>query len=263
MVARRLCGWSFGDGHLHDERLLRSVQERCPFEPGELIHIFVESQPLHRQAVEYRITDAATGLVYICNPHNPTGSLTRRQDLDVFLGQLPQGVHVIVDEAYHDFVGGASDYRSLIDRTDDPRVIVTRSFSKMHGLAGLRIGYAIAARSTAAMLQSHTSSDDINIVAARGAQAALADPDHVRASVIRFEDERRVFCLRGGDEAARTLTLTCSETHQEGELHWTREGRSLRLEGMFDRHRVSVLLTLRDTAELPLKRDPFRWTMDG
>jgi hypothetical protein len=63
MVARRLCGWSFGDGHLHDERLLRSVQERCPFEPGELIHIFVESQPLHRQAVEYRITDAATGLV--------------------------------------------------------------------------------------------------------------------------------------------------------------------------------------------------------
>jgi len=85
----------------------------------------------------------------------------------------------------------------------------------------------------------------------------------LRGISIRFEDDRRVFCLRGGDEAARTLTLTCSETHQEGELHWTREGRSLRLEGMFDRHRVSVSLTLRDTAELPLKRDPFRWTMDG
>jgi hypothetical protein len=62
-VARRLLGWSFGDGHLHDERLLRAVQARCHFEPGELIHIFVESQPLHRQAVEYRITDAATGLI--------------------------------------------------------------------------------------------------------------------------------------------------------------------------------------------------------
>jgi hypothetical protein len=62
-VARRLLGWSFGDGHLHDERLLRIVQSRCQFEPGELIHIFVESQPLLRQSVEYRITDAATGLV--------------------------------------------------------------------------------------------------------------------------------------------------------------------------------------------------------
>jgi hypothetical protein len=62
-IARRLVGWAFGDGHLHDERLLRAVQERCQFQPGELIHIFVESQPLQRQAVEYRITDAATGLV--------------------------------------------------------------------------------------------------------------------------------------------------------------------------------------------------------
>jgi hypothetical protein len=63
LIARRLVGWAFGDGHLHDERLLRAVQERCQFKPGELVHIFVESQPLHRQAVEYRITDAATGLV--------------------------------------------------------------------------------------------------------------------------------------------------------------------------------------------------------
>jgi hypothetical protein len=56
-------GWNFGDGHLHDERLLQAVQARRHFEQGELIHIFVESQPLHRQAVEYRITDAATGLI--------------------------------------------------------------------------------------------------------------------------------------------------------------------------------------------------------
>ena len=63
MVARRCVGWNFGDGHLHDERLLRVVQERCQFEPGELLHIFVESQPLHRQSLAYRITDAATGLV--------------------------------------------------------------------------------------------------------------------------------------------------------------------------------------------------------
>jgi hypothetical protein len=62
-IGRRLLGWGFGDGHLHDERLLRAVQARCGFKPGELLHIFVESQPLLRQSVEYRITDAATGLV--------------------------------------------------------------------------------------------------------------------------------------------------------------------------------------------------------
>ena len=62
-IAGRLLGWNFADGHIHDERLLRSVQERCGFGEGELIHLFIESQPLHRFAVEYRITDAAKGLV--------------------------------------------------------------------------------------------------------------------------------------------------------------------------------------------------------
>lgn len=62
-VSRRMIGWNFGDGHLHDERLLRVVQTHCQFEPGELVHIFVESQPLHRQSLAYRITDAATGQI--------------------------------------------------------------------------------------------------------------------------------------------------------------------------------------------------------
>ena len=114
-------------------------------------------------------------------------------------------MHVIVDEAYHDFVGEAADYRSLIDRTDDPRVIVTRSFSKMHGLAGLRIGYAIAARSTTSILKSHTSSDDINIVAARGAQAALEDREHIRASLIRMADERQEFLNQANARMLRSV----------------------------------------------------------
>ena len=57
----------------------------------------------------------------MCNPHNPTGSLTRRQDIDAMLQKLPPHVVVVVDEAYHDFVGHAADYRTLIDRTDHPR----------------------------------------------------------------------------------------------------------------------------------------------
>lgn len=60
--------------------------------------------------------DPGTGLVYICNPNNPTGSLTRRQELEEFIGKLPATVHVVVDEAYHHYVGGSSEYASFIDR---------------------------------------------------------------------------------------------------------------------------------------------------
>jgi hypothetical protein len=63
IVAGAVLGWNFGDGHLHDERLLAAVQERCRFAPGELRVVMLESQPLHRQRQHYRIVDAATGLV--------------------------------------------------------------------------------------------------------------------------------------------------------------------------------------------------------
>ena len=156
------------------------------------------------EAMRERV-DARTGLVYICNPHNPTGSLTRRQDIDVMLENVPPGVHVVVDEAYHEFVGHASDYRTLIDRTDRPGVIVTRSFSKIHGLAGLRIGYGIAAPSTAATLRSHASSDAVNIMAARAAEAALDDLEHVRMCVNRIADHRQEFLNQANARMLRSI----------------------------------------------------------
>lgn len=156
------------------------------------------------EAMRERV-DARTGLIYICNPHNPTGSLTRRQDIDALLQKLPPHVHVVVDEAYHDFVGHAADYRTLIDRTDHPSVIVTRSFSKIHGLAGLRIGYGIAAAPTAARLSAPASSGDVNIVAARAAEAALDDLEHVRARVNRIADDRQEFLNHANARMLRSI----------------------------------------------------------
>jgi hypothetical protein len=63
IVAGVVLGWTFGEGHLHDEQLLAAVQERCGFGPGELRVVMLESQPIHRQVQRYRIVDAATGLV--------------------------------------------------------------------------------------------------------------------------------------------------------------------------------------------------------
>jgi hypothetical protein len=63
IIAGLALGWNFGDGHLHDERLLRAIQERCGFEAGELRVIVVESQPLGRATLHYRICDARAGLL--------------------------------------------------------------------------------------------------------------------------------------------------------------------------------------------------------
>jgi histidinol-phosphate aminotransferase len=149
--------------------------------------------------------DARTGLIYICNPHNPTGTLTRRHDIDAMLENIPPGIHVVVDEAYHEFVGHAADYRTLIDRTDRPDLVVTRSFSKIHGLAGLRIGYGIAAASTAAALRSHASPDAVSIIAARAAEAALADLEHVRTCVTRIADDRQEFLNHANARMLRSI----------------------------------------------------------
>jgi histidinol-phosphate aminotransferase len=138
--------------------------------------------------------DAATGLVYVCNPHNPTGTLTRRRDLEAFIRELPDTTRVVIDEAYHHYATESSDYASFIDRPiDDPRVVVTRSFSKIHGLAGVRVGYGIAAPTVARLLAARGVSEDLSIVAARGAIAALGDSEHVRTSARRNVDDRQEF----------------------------------------------------------------------
>lgn len=63
VVCTTLVGWQFGDGHLHDERIISAVQRRCSYEPGELVVVYTESQPIHRSFIHYRVIDAALGVV--------------------------------------------------------------------------------------------------------------------------------------------------------------------------------------------------------
>lgn len=155
--------------------------------------------------------DQSAGLVYICNPNTPTGSLTRREALEAFLQKLPSTAHVLIDEAYHHYVGDASGYASFIDRpVDDSRVIVTRTFSTLHGLAGLRIGYAIAAADTARNVASSAMSNAVSVVAAAAAAAALDDAEHVRMSVMRNTDDRQEFLNKAN---ARMLKWIDSHTN--------------------------------------------------
>jgi histidinol-phosphate aminotransferase len=161
---------------------------------AEIVGVPLRPDFSHDMAGMLARSDSATGLVYICNPNNPTGTLTRRDDIEAFLSGLPPTIHVVVDEAYHDYVEQSSAYVSFIDRARaDRRLIVTRSFSKIHGLAGLRVGYAVAAAETARLLETYRLADGIDIVGARAAFAALDEVESVRAKMRRNANERQEF----------------------------------------------------------------------
>jgi histidinol-phosphate aminotransferase len=178
---------------------------------AEVVAVPLNRDYSHDLAAMLERTAAAAGLVYICNPNNPTGTLTRRRDIEAFIRELPERVYVLIDEAYHHYVGESSDYASFIDRpTDDARVIVARSFSKIHGLAGLRVGYAIAAAQTARLLAAGQLPGNVNVVAAQAAATALDDQEYVRVSARRNADDRQEFLNQAN---ARMLRPIDSQTN--------------------------------------------------
>jgi histidinol-phosphate aminotransferase len=137
--------------------------------------------------------EAGAALVYICNPNNPTGSLTRRRDIEAFVHALPRGVRVVIDEAYHHYVGPGNDYASFLDHpVDDDRIIVVRSFSKAYGLAGMRVGYAVADR---AIAERFVDGVEMGVAgaAALAAAAALDDRAHLAATVKTVANDRQEF----------------------------------------------------------------------
>jgi histidinol-phosphate aminotransferase len=139
-------------------------------------------------------SDASTALVYICNPNNPTASLTPRQDLEGFIRKLPPSTTVLIDEAYHHFVSATPDYTSFIDKPmNDDRVIVARTFSKVFGLAGIRVGYAVGAPEKIQSLSARRLPEGLNAVGARAALVAYDDLEYVRMSEKRNAADREEF----------------------------------------------------------------------
>ena len=137
---------------------------------------------------------ASTTLVYICNPNNPTASLTARKDIESFIRKLPASTFVIIDEAYHHYAGQSGMYASFIDRPlDDERVIVTRTFSKVYGLAGLRLGYAVASPNVISQMQKFATEANINAIVTQAAAAALDDVNAIDDFIQRNTNDRQEF----------------------------------------------------------------------
>lgn len=136
----------------------------------------------------------STGMVYICNPNNPTGTLTTRHDLEEFLRRLPSSIPVVIDEAYFHYVVATPSYVSFIDSPiNDNRIITTRSFSKIYALAGLRIGYAVASPEMADRMSRLRLPFGESSLAIPAAMAALDDTEHVRICAQRNSDAQQHF----------------------------------------------------------------------
>ncbi len=124
-----------------------------------------------------------TGVVWIANPNNPTGTWISAEPLRAFLSVLPAHCMALVDEAYFEYVGEAN-YPDTTRWLDDfPNLIVTRTFAKIHGLAALRVGYGLSHRDAAELMNRVRHPFNVNAPAQAAAVAALADLDHVERSI--------------------------------------------------------------------------------
>ncbi len=140
---------------------------------------------------------ANTKLVFIANPNNPTGSWLDNDSLVNFLEALPQEIIVVLDEAYFEFAShteyGCKDYPdglTLLNRFDN--LIVTRTFSKAYGLAGLRVGYAIANPQITNILNRVRQPFNVNALALKAAEVALSDDAYLNASVKLNHEQMKV-----------------------------------------------------------------------
>lgn len=137
-----------------------------------------------------------TKLVFLCNPNNPTGTIVSGKEIEAFLDKVPEGVVVVFDEAYYEYVEDPS-YCSGLDFLKEGRknIIVLRTFSKIYGLSGLRVGYGMAQPELIQWVNRAREPFNVNSLAQLGARAALKDVEFVDKSR-RFNNEGKEYIYR-------------------------------------------------------------------
>lgn len=156
---------------------------------GATAHVAKANPPDHAMpyghdlvAMRASISDR-TRIVFVANPNNPTGTWLKTAELEEFLSSVPESVIVVVDEAYGEYVEAEADCPNALRWHDRfPNLIVTRTFSKAYGLAGLRVGYAVSHPSIADLLNRVREPFNVNSLALVAAAAALDDVNHLERS---------------------------------------------------------------------------------
>lgn len=127
--------------------------------------------------------DDKTRVLFLVNPNNPTGTYTSKGDFQKLMDNVPPHVLVVVDEAYSEYISNADYPDTLSYLSHHPNLVITRTFSKVYGLAALRLGYSISSPEIADMLNRARLPFNVNTIAAKAACAALIDQEHVKNSI--------------------------------------------------------------------------------
>jgi histidinol-phosphate aminotransferase len=162
-------------------------------------------QPLgHDLDAMARAVDAATRLVFIANPNNPTGTWAGKDELQRFVASIPASTLIVLDEAYFEFARPLGCQDGIEWLAAHPNLVVLRTFSKAYGLAGMRVGYGVSHAGVADILNRVRQPFNVGNVAMEGALAALQDPEHV-ARGVALASEGREFLSRELRELGLTV----------------------------------------------------------
>lgn len=171
------------------------------------VEVPLEDHTHDLKAMKERI-GARTKLVYVCNPNNPTGTIVGKKELNTFVEALPDHTVLILDEAYFEFVDDEA-YPNALDYIREGRnVVALRTFSKLYGIAGLRIGYALATPELTSVLERVREPFPVSRVAEAAAMAALDDEEFKSKVLANNEQSKRFFC-----ESFDRLGLPYAKTH--------------------------------------------------
>jgi histidinol-phosphate aminotransferase len=204
----RLCDATFlGPGRtvVAAEPTFEAVLHYAKVTTAEPVTVPLTADFRHDLPAMARACDAHTGLVYVCNPNNPTGTIVTGEELLAFVQKVPATAAVVVDEAYHHFVE-APAYRSAMELVDRfPNLVVARTFSKIYGLAGMRLGYGITSKANAEALRAHAAWSNVNTAVLAAAQASLADDGLVARQREKLNGTRRWLVAELARDGRRTI----------------------------------------------------------
>lgn len=178
----KLCAMAFLDSSrrlVMAEPTFEAIGRYAQLTGAEITKVPVDAAWRHDLEAMLRAARERPGLVYLCNPNNPTGTVVSRAAVMEFLGQAPAESVVLVDEAYFHFADDPA-YGSVLDAVEArPNLVVARTFSKIYGMAGLRLGYAVARPELIKQMQPHRVSESCNVMACAAALASLEDREWV------------------------------------------------------------------------------------
>jgi histidinol-phosphate aminotransferase len=187
------------------EPTFEAVLEYAGVMQAEPVKIAQTADFRHDLAKMASACDGRTGLVYVCNPNNPTGTIVSGEELSAFVSRVPASTMILVDEAYHHFVEDEG-YRSSLELLERaPNLVVARTFSKIYGLAGMRLGYAVASPAVIQTMERYASQDNVNAAVLSAALASVGDRNLVPSCRKTLNGTRGRLCRELGRDGRRYI----------------------------------------------------------